>query len=152
MIFTGLFTLVTTVLVTFIGIVPQLRSGDARRSDQRYDQLRHEFDVIKQQAVAAISTHPPVDKRMSIKGTLYSASNKKRKLNGMEVYVMPEGNNLLTAKADDSGQFEFKGLPPGTYSIIVRDPLDGRSGRAYLNESGGEVDVFGASVKYQIHE
>jgi hypothetical protein len=73
-------------------------------------------------------------------------------LGGVEVYLLPEGNNLLTAKTDDEGVFNFRGIPAGTYSIILRDSTQGKSGRGLLDEASDELNVrwLGAKVKYRI--
>ena len=72
----------------------------------------------------------------------------KRPLNGVEVYLVPEGHNQLTTKTVDSGEFDFRGIPDGVYSIIVRDSAGGKSGRGLLVKPGGEVRVMGARITY----
>jgi hypothetical protein len=77
----------------------------------------------------------------------------KRALNGFDVYFLPEGSNLLTARTDDSGKF-YKELPAGTYSIIVRESNNGMSGKGMLFEEENELKfekLQGALVNYRIN-
>jgi len=141
---TAAITALTTVAVSFIGIVPQLRSGDK----QELVKLNNEIEQIRQ--AKANETGPTATtKMMVVSGTLRSADGVKP-LNGYDIYLLPEGNNLLTAKSDDSGRFVFPSVPDSMYSIIVRDSANGISGKGLLDEPSGEVNVIGAEVSYLI--
>lgn len=140
---TAVITAVTTIGVAFIGIFPQLRNSDAKR----YDQLQQEFAEFRQKAGNGSVNKPP-EKPMSVSGTVFDEPGQKR-LPGVEVYLLPEGNNFLTAKTDDNGNFQLNGVPPGVYSIIVRE-ASGRSGKGLLDDEGDEVKVIGASIRYRI--
>jgi hypothetical protein len=145
---TAIMTAITTIGVSFIGIVPQLRGGDTKEITK----LKEENSDLKKRAEAAVAPTPaPPDKKLNIQGTVKSEDGK-RVLGGVEVYLLPEGNNLLTAKTDDEGVFNFRGIPAGTYSIILRDSTQGKSGRGLLDEAGDELNVrwLGAKVKYRI--
>ncbi|MEP6742494.1 MAG: carboxypeptidase-like regulatory domain-containing protein [bacterium] len=142
---TNVMTLLTTVAVSFIAIVPQLRRGDA----ETIDKLKQGFSAIEQQNKSAMNIPIGSDKKLSVIGTVRNESGV-RTLAGVEVYLLPEGNNLLTAKTDDSGKFTFKQIPAGTYSIIVRDSTLGKAGKGLLDESENEIKVIGATVKYHI--
>ncbi len=131
---TALITALTTVAVSFIGIVPQLRRGDK----QELEKLKREQPV-----------KPEVTKTMVVSGTLRSVDGTKP-LSGYDIYLLPEGNNLLTAKSDDGGRFMFPSVPDSMYSIVVRDSSNGTSGKGLLDEPSGEVRVIGAKVRYQI--
>lgn len=146
---TALITAVTMIGVSFVGIFPQLRSNDTKK----YDQLQQQFEDFKQKAaVTTNGLNVSQDKKMAVNGTVFSAPDRKRTLNGVEIYLLPEGNNLLTAKTDDSGRFSLPDLPRGTYSIIVRDSAEGKSGKGLLDDSGYEVTVIGASITYHIQK
>src|SRR5262245_14114271 len=141
---TAVITALTTLGVSFIGIVPQLRSGDK----QELAQLRKEFEEIKASAGAVVITgsdEPRLDtkKTLIISGTVRS-DDGARLLTGCDVYLLAEGNNLLAATTDDAGKFTFHGVPAGVYSIVVRDSSNGRSGKGLLDDPGGEVQVIGA--------
>lgn len=145
---TAIMTAITTIGVSFIGIVPQLRGGDTKEITK----LKEENIDLRKKAESAIAPIPaPTDKKLNIQGTVKSEDGK-RVLGGVEVYLLPEGNNLLTAKTDDEGVFNFKGIPAGTYSIILRDSTQGKSGRGLLDEASDELNVrwLGAKVKYRI--
>jgi hypothetical protein len=143
---TGLMTALTTVAVSFIAIVPQMRRGDV----EQYEKLQHEFNIFREKAAAPA---PPIvpDKKLNIKGTVKSEAGG-RPLAGVEVFLLPDGNNLLTTKTDDSGRFNLPGIPAGTYSIIIRDSTQGKSGKVLLDESENEIPVtmMGAKINYLI--
>lgn len=148
LIVTAIITAVTTIGVSFIGIVPQLRSEDRKEVAQ----LKQEFDDFKQKAAALPNPASiSADKKIAINGTVRSEDGV-RLLMGYDIYLLPEGNNLLTAKTDDTGRFTFQAVPPGVYSIIVRDSSNGKSGKALLDDAGEEVQVIGAKVKYRIQK
>jgi len=147
---TAVITALTTLGVSFIGIVPQLRSSD------KYElaQLRKEFEHFKEaQGVVGTSgsDEPSLDtkKTLVISGTVKSEDGV-RLLTGYDVYLLAEGNKLLAATTDDVGKFTFQGVPAGVYSIVVRDSSSGKSGKGLLDDPGGEVHVIGAEVKYRI--
>jgi hypothetical protein len=145
---TALMTALTTIGVSFIGIVPQLR----RQDTDTIKELRQEFNLLREKSNASANTTPAVPyKKISIHGTVRSEDGT-RPLNGVEVYLMPEGDNLLTAKTDDSGVFNFTQIPSGTYSIIIRDSAHGKSGKGLLDEDGDEIRVIGAKIKYRIRQ
>jgi hypothetical protein len=147
---TAVITALTTIGVSFVGIVPQLRSGDR----QELAQLKQDFEDFRR-GVGAVGTtgvdEPGVDttKTMIVSGTVRS-DDGARLLTGYDVYLLAEGNNLLAATTDDAGKFTFHGVPAGVYSIVVRDSSNGRSGKGLLDEANGEVQVIGAKVKYRI--
>ena len=146
---TAVITALTTIGVSFIGIVPQLRSGDK----QELALLRKDFEDFRERAGAvgtSGSDEPrPDTKTLIISGTVRS-DDGARLLSGCDVYLLAEGNNLLAATTDDAGKFTFQGVPAGVYSIVVRDSSNGKSGKGLLDDPGGEVHVIGAKVKYRI--
>ena len=144
---TAVITALTTIGVSFIGIVPQLRSGDK----QELAQLRKDFEDFRERAgvVGTSGSDEPRLDRLIISGTVRS-DDGLRLLTGYDVYLLAEGNNLLAATTDDAGKFTFQGVPAGVYSIVVRDSSNGRSGKGLLDDPGGEVHVIGAKVKYRI--
>lgn len=146
---TALMTALTTIGVSFIGIVPQLRRGDV----ETIQELKQDVNQLKQKTVPAETKAPPItlDKKMNIQGRIRSEDGK-RTLNGVEVYLLPEDNYRLTTKTDDSGVFNFQGIPAGQYSIIIRDSSGGKSGKGLLDESGEEIRVMGGVIKYRIRE
>jgi hypothetical protein len=146
---TAAITALTTIGVSFIGIVPQLRSGDK----QELAQLKKDFETFRDRAgVVGTSGSEATDdtqKTLIISGTVRS-DDGARLLTGYDIYLLPEGNNLLAATTDDAGKFTFQGVPAGVYSIVVRDSSNGRSGKGLLDDASGEVQVIGAKVKYRI--
>jgi hypothetical protein len=144
LIITAIITAATTIGVAFIGVFPQLRNSD----NKRYEQLQQEFADFRKKAGNDGVVNPPSEKKMSVSGTVFDEAAQKR-LAGVEVYLLPEGNNYLTAKTDDNGNFTLSGIPYGVYSIIVRES-GGRSGKGLLDDAGDEVKVIGASIRYRI--
>jgi hypothetical protein len=144
-----LITAVATVAVSFVGIVPQLRNNDAKA----FAQTLADFKKQSEDALNAMQRRLDVsEKNIGVNGTVYSDATHKKPLSGIEVYLLPEGNNLMTAKTDDAGKFVLPKVPVGTYSIIVRDPSAGRSGKALLDDGENEVTVIGAAIKYHIEK
>ena len=147
---TAVITALTTIGVSLVGIVPQLRSGDR----QELAQHKKDFEDFRERAgvVGTSGTDEPrvdTNETMIISGTVRS-DDGTRLLTGYDVYLLAEGNNLLAATTDDAGKFTFQGVPAGVYSIVVRDSSNGRSGKGLLDDASGEVQVIGAKVKYRI--
>lgn len=145
---TALMTAISTIAVSFIGIVPQLRRTDAATIQE----LKQDVNQLKQKSLLTLENKPTPgtsDRKMNISGRIKSEDGK-RTLNGVEVYLLPEDNYRLTTKTDDSGVFNFQGIPAGQYSIIIRDSSGGKSGKGLLDESGEEVRVMGGVIKYRI--
>jgi len=145
---TAVLTALTTIGVSFIGIVPQLRSGDK----QELALLRKDFEDFKERAGVvgtSGSGEPGVDtKTLIISGTVRS-DDGLRSLTGYDVYLLAAGNNLVTT-TDDAGKFTFQRVPAGKYFIVIRDSSNGKSGRGFLDDLVGEVQMIGAKVKYRI--
>ena len=146
LIITAAITSITTIAVSFMAIVPQLRSQDQKDLVELKDQLKE----LKDRATPKETASAP-EKRVSISGTVKNADGSKF-LGGYDVYLLPETNNMFTAKTDDSGKFTLQGVPDFTYSIIVRDSTNGRSGKGLLDDTGDEVQVIGARIKYRIQK
>ncbi len=140
---TGILTAITTIAVSFIGIVPNLRRGDV----EEVGVLRQKLDSLEKSHNAGTPTGSEENK-LSISGTVRTKDGKQVR-SGVEVYLLPESNSLLTAKTDDSGKF-FKEIPAGKYSIIVRESINGVSGKVLLDEEENEVTMQGAKVNYHI--
>jgi Carboxypeptidase regulatory-like domain len=142
---TAALTMITTLGAAFIGIVPQLMRG----KDTEIKKLNEELTTTRQNAAsgATAKDNAPPTPKQNIHGTVMSEDGK-RPLNGVEVYLVPNGHDQLTTKTADSGEFDFRGIPDGVYSIIVRDSAGGKSGRGLLVKQVGEVNVIGAKIKY----
>jgi carboxypeptidase family protein len=140
---TCLITVLGTVAVSFVGIVPKLRSGDA----QTIDQLQKDVDSLKKKNGSQDIIVPV--KKMTVNGTVRSKDGMQP-LNAVEVYLIPLDSNLI-GLTDDAGKFSIPGIPDGTYSVIVR-ASDGKSGRVLLERTVHNVDVMGTSITYGIDE
>jgi len=144
---TAVLTCISTVLVSFIAIVPQLRRGDA----EQLEKLRQEFTLLKEKAASPLPSLSS-EKKLNVSGTV-KTENGMHSLGGVEVYLLPDGNNLLTAVTDETGWFNLPGVPAGTYSVIVRDS-NGKSSRVYLKGLENEIKVksLGATIRYSIQQ
>jgi len=145
LIITAAMTALTTIFVSFIGIVPQLRSADKAEVEK----LKRDVEEMKARSSRIDLTAAPTGKPISITGSVQSEDGK-RPLIGYDIYLLPEGDNQLIAKTDDTGRFSFRAVPHTVYSIIVRDSSNGKSGRALLEDDGEEVQVIGAKVRYRV--
>jgi hypothetical protein len=95
---TALITALTTISVSFVGIVPQLRSGDK----QELAQLKRDFEDFRERAGVVGTSgadEPRVDttKTMIISGTVRS-DDGARLLTGYDVYLLAEGNNHVSGR------------------------------------------------------
>ncbi len=147
MLITAILTAITTIGVSFMSIVPDLRRGDA----EAIKVLNQKLSELEKTGNQSEAQKLP-DNKLIINGKVMSKDGKQT-LSGLDVYFLPEGNNLLTAKTDDSGRF-YKEMPPGTYSIIVRQASNGMSGKKMLEEEEHEINLEklqGATVNYQIN-
>lgn len=145
LIVTALISMIGTILVAFVGIVPQLRNKDA-------DQITKLSDRVNQLLAEQSKAPPASEKQISIFGTV-KAEDGSKVLAGYEVYLVPSNNDLYTSKTDDAGRFTLAGLPDGTYSIMVRDSTNGLAGRGLLlDDNDSEVKVIGALIKYRIQK
>ena len=149
LIITALITAVTTILVAFVGIFPQLRGGDR----EAIKTLQDNVTALTQKLALVNPREDPsaAQKKMSVSGTVYTSPTKNATLKGLDIYLLPDGYKLTT-QADDSGQFTFPEVPFGEYSIILRDPHREKSGKVRLEDPREEISVMGAWVKYHIQK
>ena len=139
---TAALTMITTLGAAFIGILPQLRGKNTE-----IESLTKELSNANAALTAQAKDHSAPTPKQNVHGTVMSEDGK-RPLNGVEVYLVPNGHDQLTTKTADSGEFDFRGIPDGVYSIIVRDSAGGKSGRGLLVKQVGEVNVIGAKITY----
>jgi len=144
----AILTAVSTILVSFIGIVPQLRRSDT----EAIKLLKQDIDTLKAKAAPGALPTPP-EKKLRIIGTVTTLDGKK-KLPGVNVFLLPVGKNALTDQTNDSGEFNFEGVPDGRYSIIIQEPTMGKSGRGRLDEEQEDVSftAMGTRIKYRIRQ
>jgi hypothetical protein len=135
----GLASIIVAAISSYFAILPVLRAADTKKIRQ----LTEEVDRLS-------PGEPGATKTMTITGTVRS-ENRAQLLIGYDVYLLPETYPLRSARTDDNGRFTLEALPSGdTYSIIVRDGRDGKSGKALLEADGGEATMKGAIVAYRI--
>ncbi|HVG33880.1 MAG TPA: carboxypeptidase-like regulatory domain-containing protein [Pyrinomonadaceae bacterium] len=139
---TAALTMITTLGAAFIGILPQLRGKNTE-----IESLTKELSTANAALSAKAKDNSAPTPKQNVHGTVMSEDGK-RPLNGVEVYLVPNGHDQLTTKTVDSGEFDFRGIPDGVYSIIVRDSAGGKSGRGLLVKQVGEVNVIGAKITY----
>src|SRR5215813_2194638 len=147
LIITALITAVTTILVAFLGIFPQLRGGDREAIKNLQENVATLTEKLKSVNPSQASVVPA--KKMSVDGTVYTSANKKTTLSGMDVYLLPEDYGLVGHTGED-GRFNIQKVPEGVYSIILRDPTRGNSGKVLLDDPREELSVMGKLVKYHI--
>jgi hypothetical protein len=140
---TCLITVLGTVAVSFVGIVPKLRSGDA----QTIEQLQKDVESLKKNKGS--DTIVPPGKTIAVSGTVRSKDGTQP-LSFVEVYMIPLETNLMDL-TDDAGGFSIKGIPDQQYSVMVR-ASDGKSGRVLLEKGGHHLEVMGTQINYGIDE
>jgi hypothetical protein len=139
---TSLISAVATIMVSFIGIVPQLRKGD--RDDivkltSRVDQLTRQID----------SSSPPAGgDRWTITGVVLKGDN--RPVSNAEVYLLPATGGENITSTDDQGGFVFENMPLRAYWIITRDNASGSSNRVLMGAENrdGEIRLTANTIKY----
>ncbi|MDT7603847.1 MAG: Carboxypeptidase regulatory-like domain [Acidobacteriota bacterium] len=144
LIITAIITAMTTIGVSFVGVVPQLRGHDTGTISD----LQKELKTLKE----SVSVPPPVipsSKRLYIDGSVKSLTGKP--LNGIDVFLLPDAKAEFSTKTDDSGRFSFADIPNGRYSIIVRESK-GMSGTTHLWEGESSAKVLLGSVQYSIKQ
>lgn len=149
LIVTALITAVTTIVVAFVGVFPQLRGGDReaiKALQENVNALTNKLAVVDPRSDPAAAA-----KKMSVSGTVFTSRDKSATLGGMDVYLLPEDYQLI-GQTDDTGRFSISDVPVGQYSIILRDPTRGQSGKVLLDDPPAEVSVMGKWVKYHIQK
>lgn len=153
---TALITAMTTIGVSFIGVVPQLRgqdTGTINSLQKTVTSLQGELERIKGGNILREGNgtqNAPPTKKQTVEGKVLSADGK-RLMSGVDVYLLPQDNGLPITQTDFNGDFFFPDLPSGNYSILVRE-RDGMSGITYLNENKPEVTLQSVLIKYRIHD
>jgi len=141
-VFTSLISAVATIMVSFIGIVPQLRKGD--RDD--IVKLNNRVDQLTKQVDAASSPAP--GERWSITGVVLKEDSKP--VSNAEVYLLPATGGENITSTDDQGGFVFENMPLRAYWIITRDNASGNSNRVLMGAENreGEIRLTANIIKY----
>lgn len=152
-VFTATVSVLGTVLVAFISILPQLRDKNVRIEDlqTKVAQLQQQ----QQQAVAVGDSRdkppPATDKKLLISGTVVDLSGRLP-LASADVYLIPLSNPKLMATTDEAGRFRFKDMPDQRYWIVVRDSASGSSSAGFIDEDNSEARFKGAIVRYRVEK
>jgi hypothetical protein len=141
---TALITAGTTILIAFIGIVPQLRKDD----NVRIAGLNKTIAEFKQNETGSGET-------ITISGTTYKDNNLNQTQDNIEVYLLPASGNELVTTADNDGKFVFKNIPSKNWWIIVRNlnTNEKTSGKFLIDpsEGNGSLNFSGAFIQYKIN-
>ena len=138
---TALMSAISTILVSFIAIVPQLRRSDA----EEIKALRQ--DISNLQTNRGQTDPVSLGKKLNIRGTIKSLDGK-RPFDGTYVLLLPEGAGRTT-ETNTLGVFNFSGIPDETYSLIVRDAAKGKTWKLLLDEAEDEVPLDGVKINYR---
>ena len=150
LIVTALITAVTTIGAAFLGVVPQLRSGDRGQISELQQQIVQLDEQIKQQLLGSKGTKGP--KTMNIVGTVF-APNNESPLSLAEIYLVPMQNPKLLSRTDENGEFKFPDVPDGQYYLIVHDTgHQKKTGISFIDKDGNYVKVDGAKVRYHVEK
>ncbi len=143
---TTVITVVGTIMVSFIGIVPQLRKGD--RDDIM--KLSAKVDLLTKQRDG---TNPPAPgDRWAITGVVLKGENTP--LNNAEVYLLPATGAENITSTDDKGGFVFENMPLRAYWIVTRDNSSGSSNRVLMGAENkdGEIRLTGTIIQYHFRK
>ena len=145
-IFTVIITSISTILVAFIAIFPQIREADVNKISYLAEKLE------------SLGYSPELEEKekLQITGTVVTEDDIPM---NAEIYLIPI-SGYFSVITDDNGRFHFDGVPSQTYSILIRrrDPeAKGQSRKILVLEPdprGSKIDttviVPGASIKYMI--
>ena len=128
---TAIISAAATVLVSFIGVLPQLRKGD--------------HDAPKQPVTAS---PPATGDRWTISGVV--TKGDRTPVSNAEVYLLPAtGAENITA-TDDRGGFVFENMPLRPYWIVTRDNSSGNSSRVLMgaDNKDGVIQLAGSVITF----
>ena len=137
-IITTIITAITTIVVSFLAIVPQLR-----RSDKEIIQkLENKVDAIEKHAQTPSGS-------FELRGQVLGKAGEP--LGKAEIYLIPATGSEHMATSDDTGNFIFAHLNSGAHWIVVRDRTSmSTRGLIGREQALGEVQLLGVTVKYNL--
>ena len=136
-IITALIAAVGTVLVAFIGIVPQMRQGDR----STIDKLSKETDDLRKQ-VAQLKT--PSEALYKVRGRVKSKSNVP-----VKDAVLYAASADDSAPLDDNGAFLFQNMSHKPYWVVVASQ-SGTIHRLLINPEDPETDSEELAITYTL--
>src|SRR5215470_7038513 len=142
---TTLISAIATIMVSFIGIVPQLRHDDQREIET----LNAKIDQLTKQVEGASA--PASGDRWTITGVVLKGESSP--VSNAEVYLLPATGSENLTTTDDKGGFVFENMPLRAYWIVTRDTASGSSNRVLMgadNNKDGEIRLTGNIIKYHL--
>jgi hypothetical protein len=103
---TALISAMTTIAVSFIAIVPQLRNDDRKEIED----LRLSYEKLSKQLKSD-------SERWTISGRIRPTTSKYKMRDRMEVSVVPTS---FTAITDNEGRYLLRDISPGAYFLLLR--------------------------------
>jgi hypothetical protein len=138
-IITALISAVSTIVVAYIAIIPQIHKGDT----DKIARLRAERDSLQQS-----SAKPPLEK-ITISGRIRTTEGGQP-LTNSEIYLFPADNSFLLP-LDPTGKFVFEHVPARRYSwIVLHDNVSERGRRGIMDSDSSVVALGDATVEYHI--
>ena len=137
-IITSMITAITTIAVSFIAIVPQLRKSDS----QYIQKLKEQVVDLGEHAQASRGSY-------ELKGQLLGRNSVP--LGKAEVYLIPATGSEHMMTSDDGGNFVFDRIDSGPHWIVVRDPTS-MSTRGLIGDEklAGRVPLVGVTIEYEL--
>ena len=153
---TALLSVVGTVLVAFIGVLPQLRNQDVATITELQQQLAQLKLQSNLGSGSKDKTPAQTPKGLRITGTITDLSGA-RPLSGAEVFLVPQSKPKHIGQTGADGSFRFPDLPPDrTYRIVVRDSNSGNITLGEIDEDNTEAQLKGAvtraTVRYRVEK
>lgn len=136
---TALITAFTTIGVSYIGVVPQLRKVD----QQEIDVLKQKINKLEDPVKPVVK--PIVGEFFSIKGTIIGAN--RNPMNDALVYLVPADSNIVTA--DSNGSFLFTKRASEHYKLIVASPSLGNYFSLLISPEDSLAEADGIAIKYK---
>ena len=108
-------TAITTLGVSIIGIVPQLRS-------QYTSQIENLQTELKQMKENLVEPTKPAGKNVTISGSIQSAKGNSTANDADQIVQVYLVNEEMGTTTDSVGDYRIKNVPSGSYTLLVRIP------------------------------
>jgi hypothetical protein len=150
---TAAITAITSLGISFIGIFPQLRQGDVNKISD----LQTTISKLGSELKGLLKGDSSSGEKWTISGRVESAKGRAP-LKAAELYLIPSTGSDLMMITGDEGEFIFDKVTPGTYWLVMRNPIKDGASRVLIpikREDGSnslkeKFEVKGTTLTYGI--